>query len=330
MRTLVAAAFMATALVPSALAQIRGEIADFKTLLPKSDASLKRKGWLLFRQEPMEEWSERLRRSPPYVVGAYIVWSPVARRGEDFTLHICMNRTLYEADDGFYSVISKVEFTNGSSSVVSTPLNRYPMMGSPEHLCVSFTGRHAEPVGKRALRPTVPPEQTVRPRNVKQVFASVWRKTQYGESTPVNSASHVPVALVSPFAADGSKLSAIIEFIRGRFDGEAWRSARRCKNLETIAPIKPPTDADVSDYAKGFKHGWEMARVELMTDLQCETFADNFGIEEVGISSLVRATSKCQPAPKRGSVPPSQPGQILHPQYGQAYSEETVCLLRDQ
>jgi hypothetical protein len=274
-------------------AQTSGLFVDPFTLLEKADESLVRRGWLpLWNLESESDWLDRLRRSPPKVVAAFLRWSPTAPRISDFDLLLCLNRPLQEPERSrlSYRIQVKVEFVDGTADTVE--LRSGPLSSLGVERCTSIPEQHLN-LGRGWREFSVRTDLRYRPSRIKSVSATVRRE---GE-TAVQTEALTPSFHIYPArrTKDGA-VKPTREFIAGRVRGEALRSARRCKNIATAEEIARPGANDRSDYAQGFELGWGLAGRFLDSDERCDELPAVFEIEEVGIGAAIRAVSKCERA----------------------------------
>jgi hypothetical protein len=273
------------------VAQTGSVFVDPYTLLKKPDESLARRGWLsIWNLESERAWLERLRRSPPKVVQAFLRWSPTAPRMSDFDLLLCLNRPLQEPERNLltYGMRVDVEFADGSTDIVelrSSPLSSFGL-----ERCTSIPEQHLD-LGLGWREFSVRTDLRYRPGRIKSVSATLRRE---GE-TAIQTETFTPSFHIHPTRRpnDGA-VKATQEFIAGRVRGEALRSARRCKNIVAAEQITRPADNDRSDYAQGFELGWDLAGRFLDSDERCDELPAVFAIEEVGIGAAIRAVSKCE------------------------------------
>jgi hypothetical protein len=272
-------------------AQPSSVFVDPYTLLEKPDESLGRRGWLpLWNLESTSDWLDRLRRSPPKVVGVFLRWAPTAPRTSDFDLLLCLNRPLHEPERSLltYSIQVKVEFVDGAADTVemrSSPLSSFGL-----ERCTSIPEQHLN-LGRGWREFSVRTDLRYRPSRIKSVSATVHRE---GE-TAIQTETFTPSFHIYPTQrTKGGSVKAAREFIAGRVKGEALRGARRCKNIATAEDITRPAANDRSDYAQGFELGWGLAGRFLDSDERCDQLPAVFEIEEVGIGAAIRAASKCE------------------------------------
>jgi hypothetical protein len=272
-------------------AQTNSEFVDPYTLLEKPDESLARRGWLpLWNLESKSDWLDRLRRSPPKVVAAFLRWSPTAPRLSDFDVLLCLNRRLQEPERSLmtYSIQVKLEFVDGGTDNVT--LQSSPLSSFGLERCTSIPEQHLR-IGRGWSEFSVRTELRYRPGRIKSVSAAVRR----GQETAIQTETFTPSFHIFPTRHTKSgDVKTTREFIAGRAKGEALRSARRCKNIVTTEKIARPAENDRSDYAQGFELGWELAGKFLDSDERCDALPVIFEIKEVGIGAAIRAVAKCE------------------------------------
>ena len=275
----------------SAGAQTSGVFDDPYRLLEKPDESLARRGWLPFWNFELEsDWLDRLRRSPPKVVAAFLRWSPTAPRISDFDLLLCLNRSLQEPERSLltYSIQVKVEFVDGATD--SVEMQSGPLSSFGRERCTSIPEQHLH-VGRGWSEFSVRADLRYRPGRIKSVTATVRREPE----TAIQTETFTPSFHIYPTRrTKGGDVKPTREFIAGRVKGEALRSARRCKNIATTEEITRPAENDRSDYAQGFELGWGLAGRFLDSDERCDELPVVFEIKEVGIGAAIRVVSKCE------------------------------------
>lgn len=272
-------------------AQTSSVFVDPYSLLDKPDESLARRGWLrIWSLESESAWLDRLRRSPPGVVGVFLLWSPTAPRMSDFELLLCLNRPLQEPERGrlTYGVQVDVEFVDGAADTVE--LRSGPLSSFGLERCTSIPEQHLS-LGRGWREFSVRTDLRYRPGRIKSVSATVHRDREPAGQT----ATFTPSFHIYPtWRSKGDGVKPTQEFIAGRVKGEALRSTHRCKNIATTETIARPAENDRSDYAQGFELGWGLAGRFLDSDERCDELPEVFAIEEVGIGAAVRAVSKCE------------------------------------
>lgn len=272
-------------------AQTGGELVDPYTLLKAPDGSLARRGWLpIWNLEAKSDWLDRLRRSPPKVEGVFLRWSPTAPRMSDFDLLLCLNRPLQEPERSLltYRLLVKVEFVDGAAD--SIEMQSGPLSSFGQERCISIPEQHLR-VGRGWSEFSVRADLRYRPGGIKSVAAAVRRE----QDSAIQMETFIPSFHIYPTRhTTGGDQKPTREFIAGRANGEALRSARRCRNIETTEEIIRPAEHVRSDYAQGFEQGWALAGKFLDSDERCDELPVVFEIKEVGIGRSIRATSKCE------------------------------------
>lgn len=263
---------------------------DPSTLLTKPDESLARRGWLPFwNLESESDWLERLRRSPPKVAAVFLRWSPDAPRISDFDLLMCLDRPLHEPERTqlTYSMQVTVAFADGATD--SFEVQTGPLSSFGRQRCSSFAERHLN-LGRGRSEYSLRADLRYRPGRITSVSATVRR----GQETAAGAQTFTPSLHIYPTRRGNSgDVQSMRAFIAGRVNGEALRSARRCKNIAATEAIARPAEDDQSDYAKGFELGWWLAGRFLDSDERCDDLPVVFAIEEVGIGPAIKAVSKC-------------------------------------
>lgn len=282
-------------------AQPSGEFIDHQTLLPKADETAARRGWPFLNREREEDWLERLRQFPPKVVAVSLVWSAEAPRVRDFELLLCLNWFLQHPERGFqhvglnYSIQVDVHFADGTKNSVD-----FTSFYFGHNRCTSIEELHPRVGRSRSF--SAETDLRFRPDKIKSVAVTMHRTTAYGEKRATQSEMLTPSFYVNPTRQTKNGLAKVTrEFIRGRANGEALRSARRCTNIIILEDISPPAEDDRSDYAQGFATGWQLAGDFLTANERCNELPEIFAIKQVGISAAIRAVSKC---------PGWRPGQV--------------------
>jgi hypothetical protein len=208
----------------------------------------------------------------------------------DFDLLLCLNRPLQEPERSqlTYSIDVKVDFADGATD--SVELRSSPLSSLGRERCTSIPEQHL--LVERGRREFwVRADLRYRPGQIKSVSVAVRREPE----TVIQTATFAPSFHIYPKrGTDGGDEKRTREFIAGRLKGEALRSARRCKNIATTEETTRPAESDRSDYAEGFKLGWELAGKFLDSDERCDELPMVFEIKEVGIGAAIRATSKCE------------------------------------
>ena len=271
-------------------AQTSGVFDDPYRLLEKPDESLARRGWLPFwNLESESDWLDRLRRSPPKVVAAFLRWSPTAPRISDFDLLLCLNRSLQEFERSLltYSIQVKVEFVDGASDSVETQSG--PLSSFGRERCTSIPEQHLY-VGRGWSEFSVRADLRYRPGRIKAVTTTLRRERETIQTETLTPSFHI----YPTRRTKGGDVKPTREFIAGRVKGEALRSARRCRNIATTEEITRPSENDRSDYAQGFELGWGLASRFLDSDERCDDLPVVFEIKEVGIGAAIRVVSKCE------------------------------------